>query len=105
MPICLRACLRAFACARARVRVHVRVCVLLADHASADHASGDSISANGSGYFLNVKQMLEEYGTASVQHTGNYGKGICGTSFGVLACWDLWSGAGGFDVIHFNWGQ
>ena len=53
---------------------------------------GDSISANGSGYFINVKSMLEEYGTAAVQHTGAYGKGICGTSFGVLACWDLWSG-------------
>merc|ERR1712217_401063 len=67
----------------------------------------------GSGYFLNVKSMLGPgsavdagglIGNAYVQHTGSYGKGICGTSVGALACMDLWLGAGSWSVIHFNWG-
>lgn len=60
-------------------------------------------------------------GNAAVQHTGGYGRGICGTSFGVVACLPQWlgtntvaatplhaltrhQGQGGWDVIHFNWG-
>lgn len=73
----------------------------------------DSIGDTGSGYFLNVKAMVGAgsavdaggaTGNGYVQHTGAYGKGICGTSFGALACADLWLGAGGWSVIHFNWG-
>ena len=44
-------------------------------------------------------------GNAAVQHTGAYGPGVCGTSFGVLACAEMWLGKGDrWDVIHFNWG-
>ena len=81
----------------------------------------DSIGAAGSGYLLNVAEMLnggasEEtgggaIGNAFVQHSGDNWTGIhgyCGTSIGVAACASAWlSGAraaGGFDVIHFNWG-
>ena len=43
-------------------------------------------------------------GNALVQHTGSYGGGICGTSYGVVACADFWLGEQLYDVIHFNWG-
>jgi hypothetical protein len=82
----------------------------------------DSIGASGSGYLDNVAQMLNggasettgggAVGNAFVQHSGANWTGIsgyCGTSIGVAACAAPWlrgvvGGAGGFDVIHFNWG-
>ena len=80
----------------------------------------DSIGANGSGYFTNVRALLGPsatavmgagaVGNAVVHHTGSYGRGICGSSFGNVACVDTWmarslqNGSKGFDVIHFNWG-
>ena len=54
----------------------------------------DSIGANGSGYFTNLKALLGPNadpvtgagaaGNALVHHVGSYGKGICGTSFGAM---------------------
>ena len=80
----------------------------------------DSIGANGSGYFSNVRALLGssqsavtgagEVANAVVHHTGSYGSKICGSSFGNAACVDTWmarsllNGSRGFDVIHFNWG-
>ena len=85
----------------------------------------DSIGAAGSGYLLNVADMLnggasEEtgggaIGNAFVQHSGDNWTGLhgyCGSSIGVAACARPWlsglsgagGAAGGFDVIHFNWG-
>ena len=74
----------------------------------------DSIGAPSSGYYTNLVALLGNssdsisgagaVGSAAVVHTGGYGKGICGTSYGVGACTPLWVGAGGWDVIHFNWG-
>jgi len=69
----------------------------------------DSIGARLTGYFDNVVRMLGPgdpetgggvLGNAAVQHTGGYGKGICGTSFGALACADLWLGSGNWSVIQ-----
>ena len=73
----------------------------------------DSIGAHATGYYDNVRALLGPgdaelgggaLGNAQVQHTGAYGRGICGTSFGVVACADMWLGAGNWSVIHFNWG-
>ena len=80
----------------------------------------DSIGANGSGYFTNVRALLGpsessvtgagSVANAVVHHTGSYGNKICGSSFGNAACVDTWmarslaDGNHGFDVIHFNWG-
>ena len=70
---------------------------------------GDSISAVSSGYYANVVQMIaqpDHFGDqlATVHHMGAYGPGICGTSYGVVACMDKYLAKGGWKVIHFNWG-
>jgi len=70
---------------------------------------GDSISATRTGYYANVVQLIAQpmfagQQLATVQHTGSYGTGICGTSFGILACIDKYLGDGDWKVIHFNWG-
>eukprot|EP01051_Picozoa_sp_SAG22_P005289 SAG22_NODE_309_length_12657_cov_34.643733_4_plen_277_part_00 len=74
----------------------------------------DSIGANGSGYFTNVKALLGANGdpvtgagavaNAVVHHTGSYGAKLCGTSFGSAACISTWFGGNKYNVIHFNWG-
>lgn len=69
----------------------------------------DSIGASHTGYCDNLRAMLGPgdaetgggvLGNAKVQHTGAYGKGICGTSFGARACMDLWLGDGNWSVIQ-----
>eukprot|EP00041_Stephanoeca_diplocostata_P041824 m.9036 g.9036 ORF g.9036 m.9036 type:complete len:255 (-) comp6819_c0_seq1:310-1074(-) len=69
---------------------------------------GDSISAANTGYYYNLQAMLENnisQQLAKVQHTGGYGKGICGTSYGALACMPSWVGtAKNWTTIAFNWG-
>ena len=60
---------------------------------------GDSISANGTGYVVDVTDILG--GLANTVHSGTVAdngrrlsdlgkKGPCGTSFGVLECVDTW---------------
>ena len=77
----------------------------------------DSIGANGTGYYTNVRAMMGwsasavtgggAVGNAAVQHSGagwTAHKNYCGTSIGVIACAKQWLGTATFDVIHFNWG-
>lgn len=65
---------------------------------------GDSISSIELGYGSGTRDILADQGEAAVQHCGSYGRKVCGTSYGALACMPLWLGEGGWKVIHFNWG-